>query len=104
MSRYWCSFGPDDHKKRVQNKSAGRPNTKRGCTCHFIVKRLIAEPTIALIIYNQDQHIDKVLAGVTRLLGPVPCMLHTSRKNFASCNYQRVNVETMGNNIIREKQ
>ncbi|GAA0141644.1 hypothetical protein LIER_02744 [Lithospermum erythrorhizon] len=67
---YWCSFGPDDHRKGgivrpsrktyvPKNKSAGRPNTKRGCTCHFIVKRLIAEPTIALIIYNQDQHIDK---------------------------------------------
>lgn len=38
---------------------AGRPNTKRGCTCHFIVKRLIAEPSVALIIYNKDKHIDK---------------------------------------------
>ncbi|XP_051128293.1 uncharacterized protein LOC127249509 isoform X2 [Andrographis paniculata] len=67
---YWCSFGPDDHRKGgsirpsrstyvPKNKSSGRPNTKRGCTCHFIVKRLIAEPTVALIIYNQDKHIDK---------------------------------------------
>ncbi|RWW41930.1 hypothetical protein BHE74_00052553 [Ensete ventricosum] len=38
---------------------AGRPNTKRGCVCHFIVKRLIAEPSVALIIYNQDKHVDK---------------------------------------------
>ncbi|XP_057981462.1 uncharacterized protein LOC131166868 [Malania oleifera] len=67
---YWCSFGPDDHRKGgivrpsrstyvPKKKSAGRPNTKRGCTCHFIVKRLIAEPTVALIIYNQDKHVDK---------------------------------------------
>ncbi|XP_073308066.1 uncharacterized protein [Primulina huaijiensis] len=67
---YWCSFGPDDHRKGgivrpsrttyvAKNKSAGRPNTKRGCTCHFIVKRLIAEPSVALIIYNQDKHVDK---------------------------------------------
>ncbi|XP_058107082.1 uncharacterized protein LOC131250784 [Magnolia sinica] len=67
---YWCSFGPDDHRKggvvrpsRVynlkKNKTSGRPNTKRGCVCHFIVKRLIAEPTVALIIYNQDKHVDK---------------------------------------------
>ncbi|KAK1294038.1 hypothetical protein QJS10_CPA16g00041 [Acorus calamus] len=67
---YWCSFGPDDHRKggvvrpsrtyTAQRKtSAGRPNTKRGCTCHFIVKRLIAEPTVALIIYNQTKHVDK---------------------------------------------
>uniref|UniRef100_A0A5B6Z3G8 SWIM-type domain-containing protein n=1 Tax=Davidia involucrata TaxID=16924 RepID=A0A5B6Z3G8_DAVIN len=67
---YWCSFGPDDHRKGgivrpsrstyvPKKKSAGRPNTKRGCTCHFIVKRLIAEPSVALIIYNQDKHIDK---------------------------------------------
>ncbi|KAK6135697.1 hypothetical protein DH2020_030558 [Rehmannia glutinosa] len=69
-TRYWCSFGPDDHRKGgivrpsrttyvPKNKSAGRPNTKRGCTCHFIVKRLTAEPSVALIIYNQDKHVDK---------------------------------------------
>ncbi|GJY06142.1 hypothetical protein Tco_0373196 [Tanacetum coccineum] len=67
---YWCSFGPDDHRKGglvrpsrasyvTKKKSAGRPSTKRGCTCHFIVKRLIAEPSVALIIYNQDKHVDK---------------------------------------------
>ncbi|RZC50310.1 hypothetical protein C5167_018732 [Papaver somniferum] len=67
---YWCSFGPDDHRKGgivrpsrstyvPKKKSAGRPNTKRGCVCHFIVKRLIADPSIALIIYNQDKHVDK---------------------------------------------
>ncbi|KAF7137346.1 hypothetical protein RHSIM_Rhsim07G0034200 [Rhododendron simsii] len=67
---YWCSFGPDDHRKGgivrpsrstyvAKNKSAGRPNTKRGCTCHFIVKRLIAQPSVALVIYNQDKHVDK---------------------------------------------
>ncbi|KAL6514281.1 hypothetical protein OROHE_019268 [Orobanche hederae] len=66
---YWCSFGPDDHRKGgfvrpsrtiyiPKNKSAGRPNTKRGCTCHFIVKRLTAEPSVALIIYNHDKHVD----------------------------------------------
>ncbi|CAM8901784.1 unnamed protein product [Rhodiola kirilowii] len=67
---YWCSFGPDDHRKGgivrpsrstyvPKKKPAGRPNTKRGCTCHFIVKRLIAEPSVALVIYNQDKHVDK---------------------------------------------
>ncbi|XP_065859208.1 uncharacterized protein [Euphorbia lathyris] len=67
---YWCSFGPDDHRKGgivrpsrttyvPKKKNAGRPNTKRGCTCHFIVKRLIAEPSVALVIYNQDKHVDK---------------------------------------------
>lgn len=67
---YWCSFGPDDHRKGgivrpsrttyvPKKKNAGRPNTKRGCICHFIVKRLIAEPSVALIIYNDDKHVDK---------------------------------------------
>lgn len=67
---YWCSFGPDDHRKGgivrpsrttyvPKKKNAGRPNTKRGCTCHFIVKRLIAEPSVALIIYTEDRHVDK---------------------------------------------
>ncbi|KAI4372246.1 hypothetical protein MLD38_010500 [Melastoma candidum] len=67
---YWCSFGPDDHRKggvvrpsrstyAPKKNNAGRPNSKRGCTCHFIVKRLIAKPSVALIIYNQDKHVDK---------------------------------------------
>ncbi|GLU04149.1 hypothetical protein SLE2022_213110 [Rubroshorea leprosula] len=66
---YWCSYGPDDNREGgvvrpsrntcIRKKTnAGRPNTKRGCTCHFIVKRLIAEPSAALIIYNQDKHVD----------------------------------------------
>lgn len=42
-----------------KNKPAGRPNSKRGCTCHFIVKRLSAEPSVALVIYNEDKHVDK---------------------------------------------
>ena len=65
-----CFFGTDDHRKCdvvwpkrntyvPKKKSASRPNTKRGCTCHFIVKRLIVEPSMALIIYNQDKHLDK---------------------------------------------
>ncbi|PNX56362.1 zinc ion binding protein, partial [Trifolium pratense] len=60
---YWCSFGPDDPRKGgvvpPKKKNAGRPNTKRGCTCHFIVKRLIAEPSVALITYNNDKHVDE---------------------------------------------
>ncbi|KAF8677907.1 hypothetical protein HU200_046392 [Digitaria exilis] len=67
---YWCSFGPDDHRKggnvrpsrpfaEKRKTPAGRPNTKRGCVCHFIVKRLIAEPSVALVIYNHNKHVDK---------------------------------------------
>eukprot|EP01018_Ginkgo_biloba_P040165 Gb_09265 [translate_table: standard] len=67
---YWCCYGPDDHRKggtsrpsrryrQGKKKSAGRPHTKRGCMCHFIVKRLFAEPSVALIIYNQRKHVDK---------------------------------------------
>ncbi|PWA78433.1 hypothetical protein CTI12_AA215120 [Artemisia annua] len=59
---YWCSFGPADYRKGgvvPKKKSAGRPSTKRGCTCHFIVKRVIAKPSVALIIYKQDKHVDK---------------------------------------------
>ncbi|XP_077210645.1 uncharacterized protein LOC143846111 isoform X2 [Tasmannia lanceolata] len=66
---YQCSFGPDDHRKggavrpsrvyNIKKKNAGRPNTKRGCVCRFFVKRLIADPTVALIKYNQDKHVDK---------------------------------------------
>lgn len=68
--RYWCSFGPDDYRKggnvrpsrpisEKRKTPAGRPNTKRGCVCHFIVKRLIVEPSVALVIYNHNKHVDK---------------------------------------------
>lgn len=67
---YWCSFGPDDYRKggnvrpsrpiaEKRKTPAGRPNTKRGCVCHFIVKRLIVEPSVALVIYNHNKHVDK---------------------------------------------
>ncbi|XP_071709525.1 uncharacterized protein [Rutidosis leptorrhynchoides] len=67
---YRCSFGPKyDRKGGVvkpsrsnsvpKKKTAGRPNTKRGCQCRFIVKRLKAKPTVALVIYNQDKHVDE---------------------------------------------
>lgn len=67
---YWCSYGPDDHRKGgavrpsrntyiPKKTNVGRPNTKRGCTCRFIVKRLSVEPSVALVIYNQDKHVDK---------------------------------------------
>ncbi|GFQ03851.1 hypothetical protein PHJA_002528900 [Phtheirospermum japonicum] len=66
---YWCSFGPDDHRTGgkvrpsrttyvSKNKPSGRPNTKRGCRCHFIAKRLSADPSVALIIYNDHKHVD----------------------------------------------
>lgn len=31
----------------------------RGCLCHFTVKRLYTRPQIALVIYNQRNHVDK---------------------------------------------
>lgn len=31
----------------------------RGCTCHFVVKRLYAHPSLALIIYNERRHVNK---------------------------------------------
>lgn len=31
----------------------------RGCTCHFVVKRLYARPSLALIIYNERRHVNK---------------------------------------------
>ncbi|GJV02059.1 hypothetical protein Tco_1335628 [Tanacetum coccineum] len=60
---YWCSYGSKDHRPSrasyiPKKKSAGRPSTKRGCTCHFTVKHLKAKPSVALIIYNQDKHVD----------------------------------------------
>ncbi|KAB2611968.1 hypothetical protein D8674_020000 [Pyrus ussuriensis x Pyrus communis] len=111
---YWCSFGPDDQRKGglvrpskinvSKKKNAGRPNTKRGCTCHFIVKRLIAEPSVALIIYNQDKHVhrkggpchgpqDKMVAG-TRVMF-APCISEGLLLRVQSLLYVGVSVESI---------
>ncbi|XP_028789363.1 uncharacterized protein LOC114745364 isoform X2 [Neltuma alba] len=113
--RYWCSFGPDDHRKGgivrpsrstyvPKKKNAGRPNTKRGCTCHFIVKRLIAEPSVALIIFNDDKHVDKkglpchgpqdkMAAGTRAMFAPY--ISEDLRLRVLSLLYVGVSVETI---------
>ncbi|KAK4267766.1 hypothetical protein QN277_024503 [Acacia crassicarpa] len=112
---YWCSFGPDDHRKGgivrpsrstyvPKKKNAGRPNTKRGCTCHFIVKRLIAEPSVALIIFNDDKHVDKkgmpchgpqdkMAAGTRAMFAPY--ISEDLRLRILSLLYVGVSVETI---------
>ncbi|KAI0497553.1 hypothetical protein KFK09_020784 [Dendrobium nobile] len=112
---YWCSFGPDDHRKggvvrpsrtycTKRKTPAGRPNTKRGCVCHFIVKRLIAEPSVALVIYNQDKHVDKKglpCHGLqdTKSVGTsamfAPCISDELRLQIMSLLYVGVPVETI---------
>ncbi|BAT89615.1 hypothetical protein LR48_Vigan08g046900 [Vigna angularis] len=67
---YWCSFGPENYgegggilpsrRYRLNTRNrAARPQSMRGCTCHFVVKRLYARPSLALIIYNERRHINK---------------------------------------------
>ncbi|KAL6980139.1 hypothetical protein U1Q18_021788 [Sarracenia purpurea var. burkii] len=70
---YWCSYGPDDYRdsgsgiadgasmKPASGKGSrpGRRHMMRGCLCHFTVKRLYNRPLLALIIYNQRNHVDK---------------------------------------------
>lgn len=67
---YWCSFGPENYgeggtvlpsrKYRLNTRNrAARPQSMRGCTCHFVVKRLYARPSLALIIYNDRRHVNK---------------------------------------------
>lgn len=67
---YWCSFGPENYgegggilysrRYRLNTRNrAARPQSMRGCTCHFTVKRLYARPSVALIIYNNRRHVNK---------------------------------------------
>lgn len=70
---YWCSYGPEDYRdsescigdssnmKPASGKGSrpGRRHMMRGCLCHFTVKRLYTRPHVALIIYNQRNHVDK---------------------------------------------
>ncbi|GAB2300509.1 hypothetical protein Dimus_034552 [Dionaea muscipula] len=67
---YWCSFGPENYgeggstlpsrRYRLNTRNrAARPQSMRGCTCHFVVKRLYARPSLAVIIYNDKRHVNK---------------------------------------------
>ncbi|XP_059645417.1 uncharacterized protein LOC132286984 [Cornus florida] len=67
---YWCSFGPENYgegggilpsrRYRLNTRNrAARPQSMRGCTCHFVVKRLYARPSLALIVYNDKRHVNK---------------------------------------------
>ncbi|XP_028798002.1 uncharacterized protein LOC114753488 [Neltuma alba] len=67
---YWCSFGPENYgegggilpsrRYRLNTRNrAARPQSMRGCTCHFVIKRLYARPSLALIIYNERRHVNK---------------------------------------------
>ncbi|CAI9111996.1 OLC1v1012352C1 [Oldenlandia corymbosa var. corymbosa] len=65
--------------------------TERGCHCHFIVKRLAAEPSVALIIYKQDKHVDK---------NGLPCHgLHLDQK-AAGAGTLASNLAVIGNVIV----
>ncbi|RHN55204.1 putative Zinc finger, SWIM-type [Medicago truncatula] len=69
-SEYQCSFGPENYgeggeilpsrrcRTNTRNRAA-RPQSMRGCTCHFVVKRLYARPSLALIVYNERRHVNK---------------------------------------------
>ncbi|GAV63536.1 hypothetical protein CFOL_v3_07054 [Cephalotus follicularis] len=68
--QYWCSFGPENYgeggellpsrRYRLNTRNrAARPQSMRGCTCHFVVKRLYARPSLALLIYNNRRHVNK---------------------------------------------
>ncbi|GLJ14866.1 hypothetical protein SUGI_0241860 [Cryptomeria japonica] len=57
--RYWCSYGPQDNRKKSLNKKHARTyQKKRGCTCHFIVKVLYGRPDVAILIFKQLLHVD----------------------------------------------
>ncbi|GLJ49403.1 hypothetical protein SUGI_1045700 [Cryptomeria japonica] len=57
-SRYWCSYGPQDNRKKSPNKKHVRTyQKKRSCTCHFIVKVLYGRQDVAILIFKQPLHI-----------------------------------------------
>jgi hypothetical protein len=47
-------------KFRLNSRNrAARPQSMRGCTCHFTIKRTHARRSVALIIYHERRHINK---------------------------------------------
>ncbi|GLJ37248.1 hypothetical protein SUGI_0755500 [Cryptomeria japonica] len=60
QKRYWCSYRPEDNRKKSLNKKRARTyHKKRGCTCHFIVKVLYGRPNVAILTLKQLLHVDK---------------------------------------------
>ncbi|GLJ40146.1 hypothetical protein SUGI_0822790 [Cryptomeria japonica] len=56
---YWCSYGPQDNKKKSPNKKSTQTyQKKRGFTCHFIVKVLYGRPDVAILVFKQPLHVD----------------------------------------------
>ncbi|GLJ37253.1 hypothetical protein SUGI_0755590 [Cryptomeria japonica] len=59
-SRYWCSYGPEDNRKKSPTKKCAQTyQKKRGWTCHFIVKVLYGRLDVAILILKQPLHVDK---------------------------------------------
>lgn len=68
---YQCRYGPDDYreggytrksrkpKKPSEKGCSGRPSKMVGCVCRFTVKRRCARPEVAMIIYNNQRHVNK---------------------------------------------
>ncbi|KAM1426008.1 hypothetical protein TB2_017918 [Malus domestica] len=55
-------FCPKNYGQRggtLPSNYAARPQSNRGCTCNFVVKRLYARPSLALIIYHERRHVNK---------------------------------------------
>lgn len=46
-------------KIKEKKINAGNLNINKGCTCQFMVKCLTVTPSVALITYNVDKHVDK---------------------------------------------
>ncbi|KAF6147702.1 hypothetical protein GIB67_003033 [Kingdonia uniflora] len=115
FTMYRCAFGPDDRREGgtirpsrntyiPKKKPSGRPSIKRGCQCYFFVKRLIAKPSAALIIYKQDKHIDqkgepchgpqhKDVVGMRATFAP--CISDDLRLLLSSLLHVGVSVETI---------
>ncbi|CAM0907081.1 unnamed protein product [Alopecurus aequalis] len=67
---YWCFFGPENYGEEQEilpsrkfrhntRNRAPRPQSMRGCTCHFSIKQLHARPSVVLIVYHERRHINK---------------------------------------------
>eukprot|EP01018_Ginkgo_biloba_P025588 Gb_05069 [translate_table: standard] len=57
---YWCLYGSGNKRARTIDLKRRRKSIyNKGCTCHFIVKRLVEKPSVVMIVYNNNKHVDK---------------------------------------------
>eukprot|EP01018_Ginkgo_biloba_P029619 Gb_01440 [translate_table: standard] len=110
---FWCSYGRDNNRaRRIELKRTEKTIYKRGYACHFIMKRLGAKPSVAMIIYNNYKHVDKYGCPYHRVedelcegrVVHVPHLSNKLHKVVEQMYHQGLTVDKVFEKFIEEKR